>query len=139
MQIIYGAYTSDRDLILHHSHRINFLTGEENKEMLNAHNTGVMIVGEPFRHTDGLYDFGSADFTKSVMEILPTMSKYRLTPPPKEVYSLHKKVVGTYLICIKLNAKVAARQIFEKTYANWLEDVASRKSKILDDHRDMPA
>lgn len=109
MQIIYGAYKSDKDLILHHSHRINFLTGEENKEMLNAHNTGVMIVGEPFRHTDGLYNFGSADFTKSVMEILPTMSKYRLTPPPKEVYSLHKKVVGTYLICIKLKAQVPAR------------------------------
>jgi aarF domain-containing kinase len=36
MQIIYGAYKSDRDTILHHSRQIGFLTGDENKEMLNA-------------------------------------------------------------------------------------------------------
>jgi len=36
MQIIWGAYTSDRDKILHHSEKIGFLTGEESKEMYNA-------------------------------------------------------------------------------------------------------
>lgn len=100
---------------------MGFLTGEENKEMTNAHYTGVMIVGEPFRteSRDDLYDFGTAHFTEKVVKILPTMSKHRLTPPPQEVYSLHKKVVGTYLMCIKLKAKVPARKIFEDTYENW--------------------
>ena len=89
--------------------------------MQNAHHTGVMIVGEPFRtaHPDALYDFGTAEFTEKVVKILPTMSKHRLTPPPQEVYSLHKKVVGTYLMCIKLRAQVPARRIFEQTYENW--------------------
>jgi aarF domain-containing kinase len=36
MQIIWGAKESDREAILHHSHQIGFLTGDENKEMLNA-------------------------------------------------------------------------------------------------------
>jgi len=49
MHIIWGAYKSDRDAIIKNSENIGFLTGEENKEMLNAHFTGVMIVGEPFR------------------------------------------------------------------------------------------
>lgn len=89
--------------------------------MEEAHYTGVMIVGEPFRtsHPDELYDFASAGFTEKITKLLPTMSAHRLTPPPAEIYSLHKKVVGTYLMCIKLGAKVPARRIFEDTYANW--------------------
>lgn len=100
---------------------MGFLTGEENREMEEAHYTGVMIVGEPFRtsHPDELYDFASAGFTEKITKLLPTMSKHRLTPPPPEIYSLHKKVVGTYLMCIKLGAKVPARRIFEDTYENW--------------------
>jgi hypothetical protein len=35
------------------------LTGEENKEMINAHYAGVLAVGDPFILTDGLYDFSS--------------------------------------------------------------------------------
>ena len=100
---------------------MGFLTGEENRDMQDAHTTGVMIVGEPFRtsHRDELYDFASAGFTQKITKLLPTMSKHRLTPPPPEIYSLHKKVVGTYLMCIKLGAKVPARRIFEDTYENW--------------------
>lgn len=83
MQIIWGAYKDDRDSILHHSTNIGFLTGEESKEMYNAHYTGTMIVGEPFRTEKGeLYDFGVAGLTEKVYKILPTMSKHRLTPPP---------------------------------------------------------
>ena len=80
-----------------------------------------MIVGEPFRtpHPDSLYDFASAGFTEKITKLLPTMSKHRLNPPPTEIYSLHKKVVGAYLMCIKLKAKVPARRIFEETYENW--------------------
>ena len=108
-------------MIIDYSRNLGFLTGEENREMVNAHHTGVMIVGEPFRtsHPDELYNFGTADFTEKVVKILPTMSKHRLTPPPPEVYSLHKKVVGTYLMCIKLRAQIPARRIFEETYENW--------------------
>ena len=121
IEVIHGAYTSDRKKIIDSSLALGFLTGEENREMLNAHYTGVMIVGEPFRTPgrDDLYNFGTADFTEKVVKILPTMSKHRLTPPPQQVYSLHKKVVGTYLMCIKLRAQVPARRIFEDTYENW--------------------
>lgn len=121
MQIINGAYQSDKDKIMEFSHKMGFLTGEENREMQNAHYQGVMIVGEPFRtkEMNDLYDFGSSDFTKKLSTVLPTMSKHRLTPPPQEIYSLHKKIVGTYLTCIKLRARVPARKIFVRTLGNW--------------------
>lgn len=120
MQIVWGAYKSDRDAIINNSMNIGFLTGEENKEMLNAHFEGTMIVGEPFRTAEGeLYDFGGHNLTEKVSRIIPTMSKHRLTPPPQEIYSLHKKIVGVYLMCIKLKAVVPARQILEEVYQEW--------------------
>lgn len=109
MEVIHGAFTSDRDKILHFSRKLGFLTGEENKDMLNAHYLGVMAVGEPFRFNGDLYDFGNQTITKNIYEVVPTMSKNRLTPPPKEIYSLHRKIIGSYLMCIKLLSKVPAR------------------------------
>jgi aarF domain-containing kinase len=119
MNIIYGAFTNDRERILHFSHVLGFLTGEENKEMFNAHYLGVMAVGEPFRFKGGLYDFNNQTITKNIYEIIPTMTKHRLTPPPKEIYALHRKIIGTYLMCIKLGSRVSARKIFEDTHEIW--------------------
>jgi aarF domain-containing kinase len=103
-----------------HSTNIGFLTGEENKEMLQAHYEGTMIVGEPFRVEQGeLYDFGRKGLTEKVASIIPTLSKHRLTPPPQEVYSLHKKIIGVYLMCVKLRARVPAREILEDVMHQW--------------------
>lgn len=37
LEIIHGAFTGDRDKIMAKSHELKFLTGEENREMQNAH------------------------------------------------------------------------------------------------------
>jgi len=72
LEIIHGAYSENREKIMSNSLDLGFMTGEENREMQNAHYTGVMIVGEPFRtsHPDELYDFSRADFTQKVTKIL---------------------------------------------------------------------
>ena len=92
--------------------------------MYDAHYAGTMIVGEPFRvpDRDSLYDFGTAGLTEKVYQILPTMSKHRLTPPPHEIYSLHKKIIGTYLMCIKMRAQVPARACLEDIYQAWKDE-----------------
>lgn len=59
MHIIHGAFIKNRDQVLHYSREVGFLTGEENKEMLNAHYCGTLAMAEPFQVTpNGLYDFG---------------------------------------------------------------------------------
>lgn len=49
MQIIWGAFKDDREAVLLNSRNIGFLTGEENREMTDAHYVGTRIVAEPFR------------------------------------------------------------------------------------------
>jgi len=124
MKIIHGGFIDDKDKILHYSKDVGFLTGEENKEMLHAHYLGVLAMAEPFQKTPtGIYDFASQQILKNVNEIVPAMSKHRLTPPPKEIYSLHRKIVGSYMMCMKLKSRVPAREIFVDTYNNWLKTV----------------
>ena len=59
IEIIHGSFTQNKEKVMENSLRLKFLTGEENKEMLNAHYAGALAIGEPFRHNDGLYDFGN--------------------------------------------------------------------------------
>ena len=44
------------------------------------------------------------------------MLKHRLTPPPDDSYSLHRKLSGAFLACIKLKARVPCRDLFLEVY-----------------------
>ncbi|VDK59079.1 unnamed protein product [Anisakis simplex] len=44
------------------------------------------------------------------------MLEHRLKSPPKEVYSLHRKLSGAYLLAAKLNAVVSCGALFESIY-----------------------
>jgi aarF domain-containing kinase len=44
------------------------------------------------------------------------MLKHRLTAPPKEAYTLHRKLSGAFLTCRKLEAKIHCKDEFMKLY-----------------------
>ncbi|MCI42063.1 chaperone activity of bc1 complex-like mitochondrial-like, partial [Trifolium medium] len=83
------------------SRRLGFLTGMESDVMLDAHVQAGFIVGLPFSKP-GPYDFRSTNITQSISHLGATMLKHRLTPPPDEAYSLHRKLSGAFLACIKI-------------------------------------
>ena len=40
------------------------------------------------------------------------------SPPPEEVYTLHRKLAGAYNLCIKLGAKISCRDLLEEVMEN---------------------
>jgi aarF domain-containing kinase len=84
--------------------------------MLDAHAEAGYVVGTPFA-TAGAYDFAQHNrLTRRVSDLGAVMLRHRLTPPPEEAYSLHRRLSGAYLACIKLRARVPCRQLFYDTY-----------------------
>lgn len=84
--------------------------------MNDAHMEAGFVVGMPFAHP-GMYDFGAhGGLTARVTELGRIMIKHRLTPPPEEAYSLHRKLSGAFLACMKLKARVPCREIFYDTF-----------------------
>lgn len=115
LRMVLACANGDRDVVIEMSKRLGFLTGTESEIMLDAHVQASFVVGLPFAKPGG-YDFCSTNITQSISNLGATMLKHRLTPPPDEVYSLHRKLSGAFLACIKLGAVVPCGELLLKVY-----------------------
>lgn len=111
-----AAVKQDREMAKKYSIELGFLTGLESEAMTNAHVDSILVLGEPFReaNSNGLYDFEHQTITDRVRTNIRLMLNERLTPPPEETYSLHRKLSGAYLLCARMKAEIPAKKIFEE-------------------------
>ncbi|KAK1408909.1 hypothetical protein QVD17_41061 [Tagetes erecta] len=121
LRMVVACANSDREGVLKMSQRLGFLTGKESEIMLESHVQAAFVVGLPFARP-GDYDFRANNITQSLSNIGGTMLRHRLTPPPDEVYSLHRKLAGAFLACIKIGAVVPCRDLLLQVYESYKFD-----------------
>ncbi|VDP15857.1 unnamed protein product, partial [Onchocerca flexuosa] len=132
MNIIRAAYDKNRDKMLEYSRKIGFLSGYESKIMEDAHCESISILGETLASTTP-YDFSKQNVTKRIHALIPVMLKHRLLAPPDEIYSLHRKLSGSFLLASKLKAIVACGALYEQIYEEYtFGDSASTKDINID-------
>lgn len=110
LRIVWACAQKDTDMLMDISHRMGFLTGEENDIMLEAHKMSGFVLGEPFATNDA-YNFKNSGITGRISEHGSVFMQHRLTPPPEEVYTLHRKLAGAFNLCIKLGANIQCRDL----------------------------
>ncbi|PVU97050.1 hypothetical protein BB561_000808 [Smittium simulii] len=118
MKILESAANEDREGCVYWSEKIGYLTGFESDAMKQAHVDSIMTIGEPFR-VKGPYSFAMQKVTKKVKSNIAVMLNERLTPPPNETYSLHRKLSGVFLLCSKLSANVECSKLYKKYLDNY--------------------
>eukprot|EP01018_Ginkgo_biloba_P008511 Gb_04260 [translate_table: standard] len=129
LRMVLACANQDRENVIKMSCKLGFLTGMESQIMLDAHTQAAFVVGLPFSKTGG-FDFGSTNMPRNISNLGATMLEHRLTPPPDEAYSLHRKLSGAFLACIKLGAVVPCREMLLDVYENY------KFSDIEDDEQD---
>ncbi|XWS36007.1 hypothetical protein CRYUN_Cryun20dG0044900 [Craigia yunnanensis] len=116
--MVMACANNDREAVIEMSQRLGFLTGVESEVMLEAHVQAGFVVGLPFSKPGG-YDFRFTNIAQSISKLGATMLRHRLTPPPDEAYSLHRKLSGAFLACIKLGAVVPCRELLLEVYEHY--------------------
>ncbi|KAI5921357.1 ABC1 family-domain-containing protein [Camillea tinctor] len=111
--LLAAASRADRPEVERLSQVLGYLTGHESRAMLDAHAASILTLAEPFlAAAPAVYDFSDQTITERVKEQIPVMIRERLSPPPEETYSLHRKLSGAFLLCARLGSKVPCRELF---------------------------
>lgn len=121
LSIVWASSNHDEDMLMEQSHKMGFLTGDENSIMLEAHKMSGFTVGEPFSNHEP-FDFRGSNISSRISKHSSAFLQHRLTPPPEEVYTLHRKLAGAYMLCIKLGAVIPCRDLLEEVWDNHVFD-----------------
>ncbi|KAI0977306.1 ABC1 family-domain-containing protein [Xylaria arbuscula] len=118
VSLLAAAARRDRDAVVDYSQRLGYLTGHESRAMLDAHVASILTLAEPFlQSAPEVYDFSDQTITERVRDLIPVMVRERLSPPPEETYSLHRKLSGAFLLCARLGSRVRCRDMFQDALA----------------------
>jgi predicted unusual protein kinase regulating ubiquinone biosynthesis (AarF/ABC1/UbiB family) len=107
-----GIVEGDRDEVHAAAVAIGYLRDDDPEERARAAVDLMFLVCEPFRH-EGVYDFARSTLPARARDAgfdLAFRKGFLRAPPPETVF-LHRKLVGTFLLCARIRARVDVRRV----------------------------
>jgi predicted unusual protein kinase regulating ubiquinone biosynthesis (AarF/ABC1/UbiB family) len=104
----------DRDAVRRAAVAIGYLAEDQDPRQARAAVDLVFLVGEPLRRR-GAYDFAESGLAARARDAgfdLAFRQGFLRAPPPQTVF-LHRKLVGTFLLCARIRARVDVRALIE--------------------------
>jgi aarF domain-containing kinase len=133
LRMVAACARRDGPGVLAASRELGFLTGDESAVMLKAHTEAAFVVGMPFAEP-GAYDFSrNTGMTRRVGELGAVMLQHRLKPPPEYSYSLHRKLSGAFLTCMRIGARVPCHDLFFDEYNKYVFGQPDAPATVLPD------
>jgi predicted unusual protein kinase regulating ubiquinone biosynthesis (AarF/ABC1/UbiB family) len=109
-----AVIAGDRAAVRRAAQAIGYLGGDESEHRAEGVVDLILMVCEPFR-TRGPYDFAGSNLTARARDIGLDLMFRRgfLRPPPPVTVFLHRKLVGSFLLCARIRARVDMRGLLE--------------------------
>lgn len=106
-RIVRAAVTGDRRELRSAATAIGYLAEDEREDRARGVEDLILLICEPFRHA-GVYDFGRSQVPSRTRDLGFDLAfrKGFLRPPPPETVFLHRKLVGSFLLCARIRARV---------------------------------
>ena len=106
-RIVRAAVTGDRRELRAAATAIGYLAEDEREDRARGVEDLILLICEPFRH-EGVYDFGRSRVPSRTRDLGFDLAfrKGFLRPPPPETVFLHRKLVGSFLLCARIGARV---------------------------------
>jgi predicted unusual protein kinase regulating ubiquinone biosynthesis (AarF/ABC1/UbiB family) len=109
-----AVMAGDRPALRAAAVEIGYLPAGEREDRALGVEELILLVCEPLRQR-GAYDFGRSELARRARDAGLDLVLRRgfLRPPPAETVFLHRKLIGTFLLCAKIRARVDVRALIE--------------------------
>jgi predicted unusual protein kinase regulating ubiquinone biosynthesis (AarF/ABC1/UbiB family) len=111
-RIVRAAITHDRPALRAAAVAIGYLAADEREDRARGVEDLVLLITEPF-HRDAPYDFARSKLPSRARDLGFDLAfrKGFLRPPPPETVFLHRKLVGSFLLCARIRARVNVNEL----------------------------
>ena len=114
-QIAKALIEEDDGAARHYAEQIGYLDPGDSSEHAERVLDVIRLVCEPIRY-DEVYDFGASDLFARARDagfdmVFSSKGEYKV-PPPETVF-LHRKLVGSFLLCARIQAMINVQELIK--------------------------